>query len=59
MYSVERIVIQAMPSKTFFNMATRHLKTSTTLLTLAFLLDSTELKQLVHPLLDMKLRADQ
>ena len=59
MYSVERIVIQAMPSKTFFNMATRNLKTFTTLLTLAFLLDSTELKQLVHLLLDMKLRADQ
>ena len=46
-------------SKTFFNMAPRNLKTSTPLLTLAFLLDSTELKHSVHPLLDMKIRSDQ
>lgn len=46
-------------SKTFFNMPTRNLRTSTTLLTLAFLLDSAEPKHSVHPLLDMKLRPDQ
>ena len=59
--SFERIVIQAISSlsKTFFNMAPRNLKISTTLLTLAFLLDSTELKHSVHPLLDMKIRSDQ
>lgn len=45
-YSIERIVIHPMESvsKIFFSMATRNLKTSTTLLTLAFLLDSPELK---------------